>query len=117
MFKRIHRRSLSLRRAVVCSLAGAAALAVAPGCKANATDEPKAGAASEKKQELSELTVDQVSEGIAQKTLYVFDNNSKKVFAQGHVPTAKWVNYHDLKAEELPADKAARLVFYCANES
>ncbi len=75
-----------------------------------------AGTEAHEKAAFGTLTVDEVAKGIADKTLHVFDNNSPKRYAEGHVPTAKWVNYHDVKASDLPEDKAAKLVFYCSNE-
>ena len=48
--------------------------------------------------------------------LYLFDNNTKDRWEKGHVPTAKWVAFNDVKASDLPAEKDATLVFYCANE-
>ncbi len=71
---------------------------------------------TEKKEAFGRLTIDQVNELIAKKDGYIFDNNSKDTYAKGHVPTAKWVSFNDVKAADLPADKAAKLVFYCGNE-
>jgi rhodanese-related sulfurtransferase len=48
--------------------------------------------------------------------LFIFDNNGKERFEQGHIPGAKWVQFSDVKAADLPADKEATLVFYCASE-
>jgi hypothetical protein len=87
------------------ALLGAAGLA----CK------PASAESSGEKAEFGRLSVDEVEKGIADKSLHIFDNNSEKRFAEGHVPTAKWVNYHDLKASDLPSDKTAKLVFYCSN--
>ena len=42
-------------------------------------------------------------------------NNGKDTWQKGHVPTAKWVSAHDVKAGDLPADHSRKLVFYCAN--
>ena len=62
------------------------------------------------------MTVDEVEAALAKPgSLYVFDANPKDVFDEGHVPGAKWVP-KDVKADMLPADKAAKLVFYCASE-
>jgi rhodanese-related sulfurtransferase len=52
----------------------------------------------------------------AKQTLFVFDANSKASFESRHVPGSTWVVYNKLKAEQLPAAKDAKLVFYCANE-
>ncbi len=71
--------------------------------------------ASEKEEGFSALTVDQVSDLIAKKDADVFDNNPQSDWAKGHVPTAKWVSFKDVKASDLPADHARKLIFYCAN--
>jgi rhodanese-related sulfurtransferase len=52
----------------------------------------------------------------AKQTLFVFDANSKASYESRHVPGSTWVVYNKLKAEQLPAAKDAKLVFYCANE-
>ena len=62
-----------------------------------------------------ELTVDQVAELIAKKDVDVFDNNAQDVYQKGHVPTAKWVAFNEVKESDLPKDKSRKLVFYCAN--
>lgn len=67
-------------------------------------------------EKLAELTIDQASAKVGQKNVYFFDNNPRDMFAKGHVPGAKWVQYNAVGAADLPADKAATLVFYCANE-
>jgi hypothetical protein len=63
----------------------------------------------------SDLTVDQVADLIAKKEADIFDNNPKDMYAKGHVPTAKWVSFKDVKESDLPKDKSRKLVFYCAN--
>jgi len=62
------------------------------------------------------LTVDEAAQKLGKKGVYFFDNNPNELFAQGHVPGAKWVKYDAVTAGDLPSDKAATLVFYCANE-
>ncbi len=62
------------------------------------------------------LTVDQVSELIAKDDASIYDNNGKDRWARGHVPGARWLDYHSVKASDLPADLDRKLVFYCANE-
>jgi hypothetical protein len=90
----------------------AASLAVSlagVGCSKKATS--KSGAP------LKELTVDEVQARIAAKDgkFFVFDNNSKERFTESHVPGAKWVDFKNVTAADLPSDKTASLVFYCAH--
>ena len=68
-------------------------------------------------QPLKELTVDEVATRIAKKDgkTFVFDNNSKERWTESHVPGAKWVDFKNVQASDLPSDKAATLVFYCAH--
>ncbi len=68
------------------------------------------------KESFGRLTVDQVQQLIDSKAAYIFDNNSPDRYAQGHVPTAKWVAFDDVKPADLPADKSATLIFYCGGE-
>ncbi len=66
---------------------------------------------------LRTLTVDEVAAKIAAhdgKT-FVYDDNPKERFAKGHIPGAKWLPDEPTQAD-LPADKGALLVFYCASE-
>jgi hypothetical protein len=62
------------------------------------------------------LTVDQVADLIAKGEVSVFDNNGKDRWQKSHVPTAKWVDFKDVKKSDLPQDHSRKLVFYCANE-
>ena len=62
-----------------------------------------------------ELTVDQVSDLVAKHDADVFDNNDQATYAKGHVPSAKWVSFKNVKESDLPKDHARKLVFYCAN--
>jgi hypothetical protein len=62
------------------------------------------------------LTTAEVKARLGQKDFHVFDNNPIDVYKGGHLPGAKWVDYKNITAADLPADKTATLVFYCANE-
>jgi len=62
------------------------------------------------------LGVGEVAAKLGQPGVFVYDNNSKEKYASGHVPTAKWVAFDEVQAKDLPVDKAATLIFYCANE-
>ena len=74
-----------------------------------------ARADSAKEEGFGDLTIDQVADLIAKKDADIFDNNGKDVYAKGHVPTAKWVDFKAVKESDLPKDKSRKLVFYCAN--
>jgi rhodanese-related sulfurtransferase len=84
---------------------GLAALALSP-----------LAARAEEKDPFGSLTVDQVSDLIGKQDVKVFDNNSVDRYKQSHLPTAKWVDFKDVKPSDLPGDKEAKLVFYCASE-
>ena len=69
--------------------------------------------------ELKPLTVDQVAARLAAKDgkTFIYDNNPKESWVNGHVPGAKWLDDDKVTAADLPADKAATLIFYCHNET
>jgi hypothetical protein len=67
-------------------------------------------------EEFGRLSVQQVSARLKEKNFFVFDNNDQSRFQRSHVPGAKWLNPYAVKATDLPADKSATLVFYCASE-
>jgi hypothetical protein len=62
-----------------------------------------------------ELSIDQVADLVAKHGADVYDNNSQDDWRKGHVPSARWVSFKDVKASDLPQDHARTLVFYCAN--
>ena len=76
-------------------------------CTARATEAKHDG--------FGELTVDQVAGLIAKHDVDVYDNNGKDTYVSGHVPTAKWVPFNEVKESDLPSDHSRKLVFYCAN--
>ena len=83
--------------------------------KSGASAEAEAHAA------FGKLTVDELEAKMAEAkagklTLAIVDNNQKERFDKGHIPGAKWVKFSEVKASDLPSDKEATLVFYCANE-
>ncbi len=102
-------------------LAVAAALSITGGaCKPAHGDGPAAAGQEAKKEAnkdgFGKLSVGEVQAAIAKGDVAIFDNNSKKQWEQGHVPTSKWVDYKHLEAKDLPEEKGRQLVFYCANE-
>lgn len=74
-----------------------------------------ARAGATKDEGFGELSVDQVANLIASHEIDVFDNNGKDTYLSGHVPTAKWVAFNEVKESDLPRDHSRKLVFYCAN--
>jgi len=92
----------------------------------SAGGEPHAGAASEgggktddgarPKEGFGQLSIDEVAARVGKQGVYLIDNNPRDVWAKGHVPTATWVDYNTMTTADLPADKKATLIFYCANE-
>jgi 3-mercaptopyruvate sulfurtransferase SseA len=68
--------------------------------------------------QLKTLSVDEVSARIAlgDGKTFVYDNNPRERFDKSHVPGARWLDFRSVKASDLPQDRSATLVFYCANE-
>ena len=101
-------------------IAFAAALAMgAPACKKSGDASPEQhGSKDEAFGRMSvedvEAKLKEAKEGKA--AFFVYDNNAKSVFEKAHVPGAKWVDHENIAATDLPTDKNATLVFYCANE-
>jgi hypothetical protein len=103
-----------MQRRSLLFLLGPSLLLGLVGCSRSAPSKP-AGHSSE---DLRKLTVKQVEERINQHNgkLAIFDCNSKEQFNGAHLPGAKWVNFHEVTAADLPPDKTTTLVFYCLQE-
>ena len=106
-----------MRNSVWAALLAAAALAGA-GCSSGKSEGSSSATAHEAFGRLSieEMEAKMADAKAGKIALFVYDNNKKDRFQQGHLPGAKWIDHDDVKASELPADKNATLVFYCANE-
>ncbi len=89
----------------------------AAGCNTQKIADSKSASAHEE-EDLPAMTPDEVEARLAKKdgTFFVIDNNPKEMFDKGRVPGAKWVAFDEVKASDLPENKDATLVFYCANE-
>ena len=61
-----------------------------------------------------EAKMQEAKEGKLQ--LFIYDNNEKERYVQSHLPGARWVEFDEFTEKDLPADKEATLVFYCAND-
>jgi rhodanese-related sulfurtransferase len=112
-----------MRKSYLFIVLAAASLAALPGCNTSehASSKESGEKHGEKAEAFGKLSVDEVEaklkasqEGKA--ALFVFDNNAKETYTSGHVPGAKWISPKEIKAEDLPSNKEATLVFYCANE-
>jgi len=95
-----------------------AALLMTGACKKEDAVKEEGG---QEKDVFGSLTVDEVETRLkatrdGKDKLFVYDNNGRERYAQSHVPSARWVDFKSVKVEDLPADKDAALVFYCANE-
>ncbi len=65
---------------------------------------------------LPTLSLEQVQQQLGQAGFHVYDANPREMYDRGHVPGATWVDWNHVAAADLPADRGATLVFYCANE-
>ena len=61
------------------------------------------------------ISTQELSQGIKDKALHIYDNNLASVYQAGHIPTAIYMDYLEPDASQLPTDKNASLVFYCKN--
>jgi len=108
-----------MRRAIMAAML-AAALIPAAGCSSKSSDASGKGADTAH-EAMGKMSVDELSakmeEAKAGKlALFIYDNNHKERFDKSHIPGAKWLDYEKVAAGDLPQDKNATLVFYCANE-
>ncbi|HEX4450954.1 MAG TPA: hypothetical protein VH143_08805 [Kofleriaceae bacterium] len=98
-------------------LAAALALAAFSGCsKSDPSAAPAAGAKTEK---LAEMTIDEVDQAISSGQAKAVDCNMDTMRKKlGVLPGAITVSEDDsYAASELPADKTAKLIFYCADRA
>jgi len=70
-------------------------------------------AAPARADDLKMLNVDEVAKLLGQPGVKVYDANPPELWEKNHVPGATFIGDKKL-AGLLPADKAAKLVFYCA---
>jgi rhodanese-related sulfurtransferase len=66
-------------------------------------------------EEFGIISTPELVKGIEEKTIFIFDNNSPKLYREKHIPTAVFLDYHAPDPALLPPDKNAPLVFYCKN--
>lgn len=61
-----------------------------------------------------ELSLAEVAARLGQPGFHVYDNNGRARWKRSHVPGAVHLHAYAFEAAELPADRTATLVFYCA---
>lgn len=100
-------------RALVLALA-----VLAFGCRKDSPPAPEQAKNGEASHKLPTLTPDEVEQrlGTNDGKFFVYDDNQKKMYDDGHVPGAIWLRAEAVTADALPKDKDATLVFYCANQ-
>ena len=96
-------------------LFGAAIALAAVGCSEKTSPSKEGGRTGEVQADLPEISIDEVAAGLEGKTLTVVDCNSEKTRKKhGVIPGAILIDDEEtFPASVLPADKAAKLVFYC----
>ncbi len=65
--------------------------------------------------DLVQISTEDLAAGLKAKTLQVFDNNTRAIFEENHIPGAVYMDVRHPDVALLPQDKAAHLVFYCKN--
>ncbi len=108
-----------MRRAIMAVML-TAALVPAAGCSSKSSDASGKSAESAHdamgKMSVDELAAKMDEAKSGKLALFIYDNNHKERFEKSHIPGAKWLDYEKVAATDLPQDKDATLVFYCANE-
>lgn len=62
------------------------------------------------------LTIDEVEARLGRPDVYVYDANPREMYDEKHVPGARWIAWDHVTAADLPSDRGATLIFYCAIE-
>jgi len=92
--------------------------AIGSGCSKTDSSEasPTADKAGNGEEKVPELTPDEVEKGVASKELTAVDCNHDELRKKlGVVPGALLAPDTNFDAKLLPADKKAKLVFYCSD--
>jgi len=101
---------------IVAALAAVAMLGCSKTQDAPAKNDPHSEPTAAN---LKSMTVDEVAAKVAANDgkTFIYDANPQMVWAEGHVPGAKWIDDENVTADQLPAAKDALMIFYCHNES
>lgn len=95
-----------------------AAAASAAGCSKSDSklDSAKTEKSDKKADDFPSMTVDEVEKAVSAKEATAVDCNHDKMRKEkGVVPGAIIVSSLNFDAKEMPADKGAKLIFYCAD--
>ena len=108
--------------ALAAALLGASAAVYAgDGDKAPAGECPAGGKAAggccaDKGGKVVELKTAELAKMVAEKKATIVDVNPAERYEKGHVPGAKNAKFDAITEKDLPTDKNAQLVFYCASQ-
>lgn len=91
-------------RALVAILALSTLASLTAGCR-HADVEP------------GRLSLDEVEARLGQPDVHLFDANPREMYDAKHVPGARWVQWDHVTLDDLPKDRDATLIFYCAVEA
>lgn len=118
----VHSRLMFVRRTL--HLAAIAASMVLGACSTERSSTPtqtQEPSPTPTKEAFGKLSVSEVEAMMAEAkigklALTIFDTNSQASYRRAHLPSAKWVDFNNVKAEDLPSDRDTMLVFYCSSE-
>ena len=94
----------------------AATIVALPACRRDDPAIDAAIAASLRTLTVQQVVAMQADAAAGKRSLHIYDSNEKDWYATARVPGAKWVAFNEVAEGDLPSDKGATLVFYCANE-
>lgn len=111
---------MKTRRSTVLALLAVTAL-FSPGCKTRDSGATQGRSGDARRSRLNRFTIPELEAKMAEAKagklqLFIYDNNEKERYVQSHLPGARWVEFDEITAKDLPDDKEATLVFYCAND-
>jgi hypothetical protein len=108
-----------MRKTILAVALAAVLVPLGAGCSSRSGESGKGAETAHDamgKMSVDELTAKMADAKAGKLALFIYDNNHKERFDQSHIPGAKWVEFDKVSAADLPQDKEATLVFYCANE-
>ena len=108
-----------MRKALFAALLATAAFACSKSDSGSATAKAEPAAADKAEAQIPALTPDEVEAQLTAHTITAVDVNGDSTRKKlGVVPGAiRLSDDESFAANELPADKSTKLVFYCRNES